>query len=558
MAVVRAAGEVIGNYEILSELKRGGMGVLYAARHLTIGQRVVIKKLRPEHAAKEEVVQRFFQEAQAAAALDDPGVVRIFDRGELPDGSAYIVMEYLQGESLAERLKREQRLPAERVVTFLRQTARAVGKAHSRGIIHRDLKPDNLFIVTDDDVPGGERIKVLDFGIAKLLGENPALHTMADAPMGTPGYMSPEQWDGAGEVDARTDIYALGIIVFEMLTGLRPFRGPGLTRLIDQHRFSAAPLPSAIDAAFAPFDAVVARALAKQASDRFASLEEMIRALPGGRGLSQHDTSGAVDLSAVPGVSTVSAVSSPTARPPTQAPWSEPPSRVEQRLRPPTAIGAVTLQGSVSAQELEGHPRRRWFAMATGFSLAIGVGLAVILSQPASRDPQEPTAQLAPSPQVPVQTTKVPAAAPPANPSTAAASALPTAPSSPTATPTPAPVATIDRTIPPPRTEPRKPAPPPIPPRDPTPAPPNKLSKPELDKGLARIKPKVLDCGKRHPNLKGRVAIKFSVDGDGEVSFGNVLESPGRDLGLCVLVAVESASFPRAKQGGRYIYRIRF
>ncbi len=180
-----AMGDVIGNYEIVAELKRGGMGVVYTARHQTMGQLAVVKKLLPEHTRSHDVVQRFFQEAQAAAALDDPGIVRIFDQGVLADGSAYIVMELLQGESLADRLRRVGRLAPEVAVTFMRQAARAVAKAHGRGIVHRDLKPDNLFIVPDPDVAGGERVKVLDFGIAKLAGDA-RVKTMTAMPMGTP------------------------------------------------------------------------------------------------------------------------------------------------------------------------------------------------------------------------------------------------------------------------------------------------------------------------------------------------------------------------------------
>ncbi|MBE7450713.1 MAG: protein kinase [Kofleriaceae bacterium] len=273
-------GDVIGNYEIVAELKRGGMGVVYTARHQTMGQLAVVKKLLPEHTRSHDVVQRFFQEAQAAAALDDPGIVRIFDQGVLADGSAYIVMELLQGESLADRLRRVGRLAPEVAVTFMRQAARAVAKAHGRGIVHRDLKPDNLFIVPDPDVAGGERVKVLDFGIAKLAGDA-RVKTMTAMPMGTPAYMSPEQWASAGKVDGRTDVYAFGVILFEMLTGRLPFDGPGLTEFIDQHRFTAPPAPSQLDPALAPFDAVVARCLAKAADERFATLDELTRALPG-------------------------------------------------------------------------------------------------------------------------------------------------------------------------------------------------------------------------------------------------------------------------------------
>jgi hypothetical protein len=286
-------GEVIGNYEIVAELKRGGMGVVYTARHRTMGQLAVVKKLLPEHTGSADTVQRFFQEAQAAAALDDPGIVRIFDQGVLADGSAYIVMELLQGESLADRLRRDGRVAPSVAITFMRQAARAVSKAHARGIVHRDLKPDNLFIVQDPDVAGGERIKVLDFGIAKLAGDA-RVKTMTAMPMGTPAYMSPEQWASAGRVDARTDVYAFGIILFEMLTGRLPFEGPGMIEFIDQHRFTPAPPITSVDPSLAAFEPLIARSLAKAPDDRFASLDELVRALPGGTAAMSHPPAAAM------------------------------------------------------------------------------------------------------------------------------------------------------------------------------------------------------------------------------------------------------------------------
>ena len=269
-------GTVIGNYRIVSELARGGMGVVYRAEHQGIGQHAVIKQMLPDFVQNAASVARFFHEAKAAAAIDDPGIVKIFDSGTLGDGSAYITMELLKGESLAARLKRE-RLSPMRAAMFLRQAARAVGAAHLRAIVHRDLKPDNLFVVPDADVDGGERIKVLDFGIAKLADET-ANHakTAPGVAMGTPLYMSPEQWSSASEVDARTDIYAFGCILHEMLVGTPPFRGPSLPELMDQHRFAAAPEPNTGTA----LDTIVARCLAKRPQDRYQSLDELVAALP--------------------------------------------------------------------------------------------------------------------------------------------------------------------------------------------------------------------------------------------------------------------------------------
>jgi serine/threonine protein kinase len=556
-------GNIIGNYELVSELKRGGMGVLYAARHSIIGQLVVIKTLRPEHATNREMVQRFFQEARAAAALDDPGVVRIYDQGVLPDGSAYIVMEHLQGESLAERLKRVHRLPAERALGFLRQVARAVGKGHARGIIHRDLKPDNLFIVPDLDVAGGERIKVLDFGIAKLLGNNPPIQTMAQMPMGTPDYMSPEQWTSAGEVDARTDIYALGVILFEILTGQVPFPGPGLAELVDQHRFMRVPSPSSIDPSLAPFDAVIQRALSKRAADRFGSLDELMQALP------------------------PTALPARPAHSPTEPPaWSGAPATAAPTPRYPIARRPTTLQGSASSHDLaRSTPRRTWAVIATAFTLGTGLGLTVILAE-APIDPAAAVAGTEVHAPATVATvaTKKPVA-------TAAATVLPVAPNvTPNAAPNVAPVppgATTAPTIPAtsaravsaearPAAEPAPPpalqaapmrtlprpgraaAPKPLPPPPPLPDYVDVFGTPELKRGLAKIRPQIERCGRARPDVRGRVALKFTIDEGGLVSFGVVTESPDAQLGLCVLLAIESGTFVKSKQGGRFTYRVSF
>ena len=272
--MIADAPATIGSYRILGLLGSGGMGVVYRAEHAVTGQRAVIKKLWPRF-NDETSVARFFQEARIAASIDDPGIVKVFDFGALPDGSHYLAMELLTGETLAARLAREGRLPVVQAVALLRQAARIVGRAHAQGVVHRDLKPDNLFLVPDPEVPGGVRVKVLDFGIAKLAEQGVDL-TGTGATMGTPPYMSPEQWRNAGRVDARTDVYALGCILFEMVTGQLPFPGPGQTEFSDQHRFQAPPAPSAIQPGLPAFlDSAVERALAKSQDDRPASTAEL-------------------------------------------------------------------------------------------------------------------------------------------------------------------------------------------------------------------------------------------------------------------------------------------
>ncbi|HZJ66952.1 MAG TPA: serine/threonine-protein kinase, partial [Kofleriaceae bacterium] len=202
-------GTLVGAYRVLQLIGEGGMGRVWLVEHTMLGRRAAIKMLHPALSARPEVVTRFFNEARAATAISDAGIVQIFDFGHHVDGSAYIVMEFLDGEPLDRRLKRVGRLFVPDALRLMRQVAGSVGAAHARGIVHRDLKPDNIFLVRDAEVAGGERAKIVDFGIAKLLGEN-LVKTLTSSVIGTPTYMSPEQCRGAGQVDQRSDVYALG------------------------------------------------------------------------------------------------------------------------------------------------------------------------------------------------------------------------------------------------------------------------------------------------------------------------------------------------------------
>src|SRR5215470_4324272 len=223
-------GETLGGYRITSKIGEGGMGVVYEAEHLMIGRRAAIKCLLPELSANAEACGRFFIEARAAALISHPSLVDIYDSGHTESGSAYIIMEFLDGEDLGTHLRREGKMDLRMTVAVCRQVASALGAVHQKGIVHRDLKPDNLFLVRTPGNAKVFRVKVLDFGIAKLTGpENKDLSvkTRTGSVLGTPSYMSPEQCRGHGKVDWRSDVYSLGCIMYEMLVGHPPFQGSG-------------------------------------------------------------------------------------------------------------------------------------------------------------------------------------------------------------------------------------------------------------------------------------------------------------------------------------------
>ena len=274
-------GAVIGNYQIIQKLGEGGMGAVYLGQHQLLGRRAAIKVLLPELSARPDIVNRFFNEARAVTSISDPGIVQVFDFGYHTDGSAFIVMEYLEGEPLDRRLTRLGKLPASEALRLCRQIAASLAAAHAQNIIHRDLKPENIYLVHDGEVASGERSKILDFGIAKLSDDNPGkLKTNTGALMGTPIYMSPEQCRGLANLDHRSDIYSLGCVLFHLLTGRPPFEGEGMGDIIAAHIREPSPAPSSRAPEIAPaIDALVLRCLAKSPDERFQTMHELAAAI---------------------------------------------------------------------------------------------------------------------------------------------------------------------------------------------------------------------------------------------------------------------------------------
>jgi tRNA A-37 threonylcarbamoyl transferase component Bud32 len=274
-------GRSLGNYDVVSQIGEGGMGVVYLARHAMLGRAVAIKVLRSAR-SDGDLVARFFNEARAATAVRHPAIVDVYDVGFLEDRRAYIVMEYLEGESLAARIRRGC-ATVEATLTIVRAIARALQAVHARGIVHRDLKPDNLFLVPDPETPGRERVKILDFGIAKL-NEPPGSigPTTTGMLLGTPIYMSPEQCRGDRTIDHRTDLYALGCVAYEMLCGQPPFSGDAPGDVIARHQYvEPAPLRRLRSDVPAGVDRLVMRLLEKRPADRYRNAADVVRAIDG-------------------------------------------------------------------------------------------------------------------------------------------------------------------------------------------------------------------------------------------------------------------------------------
>jgi eukaryotic-like serine/threonine-protein kinase len=360
---VQEGDVLVGKYRVERVLGSGGMGIIIAARHIRLDQRVAIKFLAPDAFSDPAAVVRFDREARAAAKIKNPHVAQVTDVGTLDDGTPYLVMEYLEGEDLAALLRREGFLPVADAVDLVLQACEGIGEAHRFGIVHRDIKPANLFCLRQPD--GSRWIKVLDFGISKHTNLAPTTRGMAatgaSTIMGSPLYMSPEQMQSARTVDERTDIWGLGIILYELLAGEVPFKGGNLPEVcLNVTTQPPPPLQHVRPDTPPALQRIILRCLEKDYTKRFSNVAELAEALlpfaPGRAWMSfprRHPSAG-------PAPSTVSL------RPPT--PHTKPPSSPSL----PDSSWGHTKKRLAAA-----HGRSRALAIAAMLASTIGVGAVV-------------------------------------------------------------------------------------------------------------------------------------------------------------------------------------
>jgi len=264
-------GYVVGEYRVERVIGRGGMGVVYSGVQPVIEKRVAIKVLNSELSSDPALVRRFLDEARAVNRIRHPNIIDIFSFGQLADSRQYFVMEYLEGHTLADRLQSGD-LPIEQLPPLLAQICDALDADHGEHIVHRDLKPENIWIV--DSRRGRMFAKLLDFGIAKLLATGEQTTTQAGVLMGTPQYMSPEQCHGRA-VDHRTDIYAMGVLLYQMYTGTLPFRGDSFAEVLTKQLTQIPERPSTHAALPKALDELIMRCLAKEPADRPQSARQL-------------------------------------------------------------------------------------------------------------------------------------------------------------------------------------------------------------------------------------------------------------------------------------------
>ena len=354
-------GSLIGRYRVTRAIGHGGIGAVYEAVQEAIGYRAAVKILGAQLATdprQKQYVDRFLDEARAVNLINHPGVVRVFDFGETDDHIVYILMEYLDGQTLASRLAdgaagKGKKLSVLQAMRLVRQVAAAMAQAHEKSVIHRDLKPENIILITDGDVPGGERVKILDFGLARFL-DSPERRTTAGVALGTPMYMSPEQCYG-GDLDGKSDVYSLGAIAFELLCGQPPFNDPKPARLMTKHVNEAPPQIKSLNPALPDEVAeLVHQLLVKQAAQRPDMRQLLAR-------IDQLEQAGKLPSGEL-------------------ATEKRPALSVKEVYAPTLAVGSLGKRGkSKLGGLLEQRPAVPWLVAPLALGLLLGVGIAALV-----------------------------------------------------------------------------------------------------------------------------------------------------------------------------------
>lgn len=409
-----AAGSIIAErYRLIAHLGAGGMGAVYRGEHITLRKPVAVKFLHRFASADSEMVARFEREAQTAALIDHPHIAKAIDFGKLPDGTLYLVMEFVEGPTLAAVLRETPKLPPARALAIATAIGSALGRAHALGIVHRDIKPDNVVLCSRDG--DSDFVKVIDFGIARMASSNVAL-TQIGTVFGTPGYLAPEQALGQ-TVDAAADQYALGVVTFQMLAGRMPFVADDAISLLQQHIM--APIPRASE--FAPelprgVDDVLTRMLAKRPAERFPSVDAAVNALRSAIGSAPAPASIAV-------ASTADTIANRPAPVPSGPAWTAASNSTPNALPPDTlATGQNRVAPPTPARP---GPRSRLVPIAIlAVAILSGALFLALRSRPSSNVP----APVAPSASRHEPTTAPPTHAVPSNATATVAADASTAP----------------------------------------------------------------------------------------------------------------------------------